>query len=205
MSEENFENTETTNTDSGKKLLTCPCCGKLTMPIPAQVDQADKETFLAAILTGTQYQQTYDLFDSRVHITVRQLPNILRDKLIKIANKAIKEKDSAKQDQTHAILARLYKISPISYIQIDDPTDASKNKVYNMQDNITYCIDRLLEIDVDIEQLQSINNRLVDPSYVSSIPIYILDRVMETHMNQVKVLTESGFDDSFSTGIVHVQ
>lgn len=205
MENEHVDQTETVNKEQTNidTLLTCPCCGKQTMKVPATIDQVSKQEFLAAILTGTQYTHTYNLFNGDLSITIRQISNKVRDKLIHIANKGLLIEDAEEQHYLNIIMSRLYKLSSIVSITVSTQGDSSKFKVYNIEQVVSDTIDKLINY-TDKTQLSAINEHIVDPANVSSVPVYIIDKVLQTHTNQVAVLVQSGFDETFQKGIVHV-
>ena len=184
-----------------QRLMICPCCGKPTMPVPAVVQGDVKEAFLASLLSGVEYKHTYRLFNGKLQITVRDLPNDIRDLMIRAANKAILEKDEEKQRQLNMAVARLSKLAPIVDIFID-LGEEEKPKSYNIQALVYNSLNGLIAAN-GIEQYKQINKNLIDAIQVSAVPSVVIQRVLDTHTKQMAVLLQSGFDETFSMGIVH--
>ena len=196
-----MSSTSTEKVEERKKMV-CPCCGMETMWIPAEVDEHIRDAFLASLLSGVSYQQTYQLFNGVISITVCQISNTLRDKLVRLANKSINTQiDQLKKELTMA-LGRLNQLSTVLKIVIHGK-NGQEDKVYNINQIVQSVLQRLL-VQTDADKVRKISSQLIQQSKVSAVPLYMINRVVDTHQKQVAILMQSGFDDSFSTGIVHV-
>lgn len=204
---DNIENTNTNiqeeQNKQESKFVTCPCCGKDTMKVPADIDQSIKQGFLASLLTGTQYTHTYNMYNGLLSITVREASNSIKDKLIHIANKGMSLQNKEQSRLLNIIMTRIFKLSSIDIICVYDSVNENNTKIFQIGSFVQTILDRLDKYK-DIQDLNIILDDINNPSNISSVPGVIIDKILEAHARQMNVLIQSGFDDSFSEGIVHV-
>lgn len=187
-------------TNTQKELLACPCCGKPTFQAPAKVDDETKHRYLACIISGAPYKQTYNLFDQAVKITVTQLAPQVTDKMIRLGAVTSLEQDKDRKSILSDLLSRLYRLLPVYNISIVTDTSVSD---YHVSSVCLQILEKALQPDCTAQQLSEMYARLVDPSVVTSLSAGILDKVLVTHSRTMELLVSSGFDDSFYQGIPH--
>lgn len=187
-------------TNTQKELLACPCCGKPTFQAPAKVDDETKHRYLACIISGAPYKQTYNLFDQAVKITVTQLAPQVTDKMIRLGAVTSLEQDKGRKSILSDLLSRLYRLLPVQNISIVTDTSVSD---YHVSSVCLQILEKALQPDCTAQQLSAMYARLVDPSVVTSLSAGILDKVLVTHSRTMELLISSGFDDSFYQGIPH--
>ena len=187
-------------TNTQKEMLTSPCCGKPTFQAPAKVDDETKHRYLACIISGAPYKQTYNLFAQAVKITVTQLAPQVTDKMIRLGAVTSLEQDKDRKSILSDLLSRLYRLLPVQNISIVTDTSVSD---YHVSSVCLQILEKALQPDCTTQQLSEMYAGLVNPSVVTSLSAGILDKVLVTHSRTMELLVSSGFDDSFYQGIPH--
>ena len=181
-------------------LTVCPCCGKQTFPVPAEIDSAEKEHYLACILTGVPYSKTYSLFDGRVQLEMAEAQPSFLDKLTRLSAKATLWEDKQQKSVLSDIVTRLFRYHTIVSISVQ--VDSSRT-IKKVRPAVEAILQEALS-EEDGNKFNSIYEKIVSPDVIGTISNLILDKVIITHNRVMDVLALSGFDDSFYKGIPSV-
>lgn len=187
---------------TNKEFTTCPCCGKETFPINTELDSKIIDLFMSCVLSQEPFQYTYELFNGKVLVTCKEPSATEQAKVSKLGLKLSNVQDEELRTQINVMLIRMAAIYPI--VQIVIQTNGQK-KIYAVQQLCIQLQDKLLAAQtVDKDLIHECLDRLNDVKNTSSIPMTILNKVLDTHSNISNLLTIAGFDTAFYKGIPHV-
>lgn len=182
-----------------ENVQTCPCCGMQTFKLPVKIDQGALEHYLCGVLAGLPYKKEYSLYKGKIKILASQLSHGDKLLLYNAQKRILVENDTALKDVLQDICFRCARLIPVQRITLDLGT-ADTEKVFQIGSYVRSSLSRILQ-PIDISQARSILDTLLDPRHVSSVSQDILDKVVQTHLSSLNLITSSGFDQDFYQGI----
>lgn len=185
-----------------KAFVTCPCCGKETFPVHTELDDKIVELFMACVLAEQPFRYTYELFGGKVLVTCRQ-PSATEQTVIgRLGIKLASVKDEQLRSQVNVMLMRMAALYPIIQIVVQAN---GQQKTYDVHQLCVDLQEKLMGAEtIDKALIQDCMNQLDDVKNVSSIPMTVLNKVLDTHSNINNLLITAGFDNAFYKGIPHV-
>ena len=178
-----------------EKLMTCPCCGKLTLELPVKVKEAEMDHYTACLMTGQPYSKTYKLFKGKLQITVTALTDATRDKMNLLMSKFTLIEDDSIKDIANLFIVRLFAMLPVVSIN-------KEKEGISLQATVSSMLDEALSKYNDKEWLEKNYKLLLDSKLTGGISKDIIDKVCAKHLQNAVMLRDSGFDPDFFTDIV---
>jgi len=213
------DETETTQEtqENKEQLIKCPCCGKLTLQKPLDIQSTVLDEYMASIIAGEPFQHTYTVYGN-VDISVTVLSKSeglklytvvqLLSSLVSAVNPA-DQSDKIKLEELSAML-QLYS----GVISITAHKDNRILKSYEPSKVIWGICDKLLEMQDAIHMFVSgeANGETLDAvlklyeancseAVLSAVPDVMLRAIVRTHTDLYNILMNNGFDENFWKGI----
>lgn len=178
---------------------TCPCCGMQTFKLPVKIEQDALQHYLCGVLAGLPYKKEYSLYKGKIKILASELSHGDKLLLYNIQKRILVENNTQLKDVLQDICFRCVRLIPVQRITLDLGT-ADTEKVFQVGSQVRGALSRVLQ-PIDIVQARAILDKLLDPQFVSSVSQELLDRVVQTHLSALNLITSSGFDQDFYQGI----
>lgn len=184
-----------------KDFVTCPCCGKQTFPKNAELNQQIFDVFMACVLSEKPFTYTYNLFHNTVSITCKEPSNSQIQDIARLGRCFNKIEDGKLKEFSKDVLFKLSTLWPMKNIVVHkDQTE----KFYDIQRICKEAYSMLSTEEITADLLNKVMNTLNDPVNVSSLPMLVVNKVLDIHARNAQLLTTVGFDQDFYKGIPHI-
>lgn len=208
MSEQQ-EKTDKTEKAEVRTASICPCCGKPTLPYPVKsIPDNLADQFMACLITGTPFVHTYPLYNGRVKITVTQMTADLRvvvEKFVHVVDRLIDKGFSTEGVSLDNMRGIARSLICVLGIEIQAGGQVRHFKPSDSVQKARVDLEAAPMDDIQSSELAAIVRRvyknLTDPSEVSGVPPIQILATIEAHGRLLDILTDSGFDENFWTGI----
>lgn len=217
MNETNGTSTETMEQQKAENrpdiaFVTCPCCGKPTLPKPVKPNQELVDHWLACMMTGTPFSHAYPIYDGKLTVTVTRLSAAQVDKL----DQSLTVLDLLKAkawpdpgcpvnlDLLRGLIRRLVSIKEIklhgSHPVVFAPQPVALGWCGRLVSEKAALL-AFTDISSVSELLQACYDDLTNPELVSAVPDEMLLAVLSAHVSISDILMSAGFDSNFWKGI----
>lgn len=189
-----------------RNFVTCPCCGKKTMPKLVQVDPTTIETFMSCVLAGEPFTNMYKIYNGKIKIICKQPSRAETFLLSDIATNVPSVTDDKLRMSLSNLLYYISGIFPIKEIRIVSNEMDTQDKVFDVRGLCMSVLQKLKTVpNITEQEISELKKVVADPTKVSMLPNQILSQVVNTHNTVTKNLYSAGFDNVFYTGIPHVE
>lgn len=203
--------------ETNEHLIKCPCCGKLTLQKPLDIQSTVLDEYMASIIAGVPFQHTYTVYGNvDINVTVLSKSEGLKlytvaqllDTLITSVN-AADQRDKIKLEELSAML-QLY----AGVVGITAHKDNRILKSYEPSKIVWDICDKIMELqelihlfataepDSDVlETVLKLYEANCSETVLSAVPDVMLRAIVRTHTDLYNILMNNGFDENFWKGI----
>ena len=214
---EETKTTEEQPQENNEHLIKCPCCGKLTLQKPLDIQSTVLDEYMASILAGVPFQHTYTVYGN-VDINVTVLSKSEGLKLYTVAQlletlttsvNAADQRNKIKLEELSAML-QLY----AGIVSITAHKDNRILKSYEPSKIVWSVCDKILEQqeqiylfaaaepDPDVlDTVLKLYEANCSEAVLSAVPDVMLRAIVRTHTDLYNILMNNGFDENFWKGI----
>lgn len=200
-----------------EKFIKCPCCGKLTLQKPLDIQSTVLDEYMASIISGVPFQHTYTVYGNvDINVTVLSKSEGLKmytvaqllDTLITSVT-ASDQRDKLKLEELSAML-QLYS----TVVSITASKDNRVLKSYEPSKAMWEICDKIIEMQdaihlfattgPDAETLDTVLKLYeanCTEAVLSAVPDVMLRAIVRTHTDLYNILMNNGFDENFWKGI----
>lgn len=213
------EETKTTEEtqENKEQFIKCPCCGKLTLHKPLDIQSTVLDEYMASIISGVPFQHTYTVYGNvDINVTVLSKAESLKlytiaqllDTLVTSIN-AADQSDKIKLEELSELL-QLY----AGIVSITVNKDNRVLKSYEPAKVVWNICDQILELqdaihmfatgDANGEVLSTVLKLYeanCSEAVLSAVPDVMLRAIARTHTDLYNILMNNGFDENFWKGI----
>lgn len=208
----NTKATETTEESLDSAFVTCPCCGKPTLPRPIKPNPQLLDHWLACMVTGVPFSHEYPVYEGRVLVTCSKLTAEQADTIDQLTT--VLDSLPNKKWEADEPPCNIEQLRSLSRLLISIPNitvNAGSRKVFKPQDEVMAVASDILLHKRDIAMFENVEvwsktlkqglGRLLNSELVSGVPLVILMGVVRAHNSVSDVLLSTGFDENFWQGI----
>lgn len=188
-------------TEESKRLVTCPCCGKETFPVSAELDPQIIDAYMACTLSEKPFTYTYKLFDNKIAITCQEPENKAYVDMGTAGDLVASITDEEVRKLASLVLYKITALWPILNITI---MLDGQIKSYEVHSLCVSAMNKFIKDKCKKQTLLQLLDNLNDPAKVSSLTVTMLNKVLTTHSRTVELLNAVGFDQDFYKGIPHI-
>lgn len=201
---------EGTGEEAGEQYVICPCCGKPTLKKPLNINGELLDRFLACVISGEPFTNTYKLYGGRVQIDTTMLDSIsvMRTAVLEQHIREYASEFSGQIDAELSIflpLLRIYNsirsivVSSDGSSRVIPVSEVLAGMISRMDDKVR---DRKAENAEDCRRLLSdAISYLQGKDGIGVLPINVIGNIVSTHNSLYNILMDSGFDKNFWDGI----
>lgn len=188
------------------ELVKCPCCGKMTLHKPVKPGQDIMDHFMACMLTGTPYKQTYELYGGRMRVTVTQITNDIRRYVMDACAALDSWRDLLvdRNTELEEMKDALRTYSCIVDVTVDNGTVRTfypGEGMHELCTEITALREAVNGGKVTPDELRAsvdkLNAKTKDPATISSLPPTMLMASFQLHNQLFQIMMDAGFDENF--------
>lgn len=213
------DETETTQEtqENKEQLIKCPCCGKLTLQKPLDIQSMVLDEYMASIIAGEPFQHTYTVYGNvDINVTVLSKSEGLKlytvVQLLSSLVSAVNPADQSNKIKLEELSAMLQLYAGV--VSITAHKDNRILKSYEPSKVIWDICDKLLEMQAAIhifvsggqtgeplDAVLKLYETNCSEAVLSAVPDVMLRAIVRTHTDLYNILMNNGFDENFWKGI----